>query len=70
MAGTPLSAPREMRFRWYRQVEQYDKTVGEVCDIFGVSRKTYYKWYRRDHGLEPGVKNPGRHTHSSRLQEW
>lgn len=45
------AAPREIRFRWYRQVEEYDKTVEEVCDIFGISRKTYYKWFRRDHGL-------------------
>lgn len=51
MAGSALSAPRDMRFRWYRQVEQYGKTVPEVCDIFGISRKTYYKWYRKDHGL-------------------
>ena len=62
MAGSALSAPKEMRFRWYRQVEQYGKTVDEVCGIFGISRKTYYKWYRRDYGLEPGVRKP-RKTH-------
>lgn len=45
------AAPRELRFRWYRQVEQCGKTVPEVCDIFGISKKTYYKWYKRDHGL-------------------
>lgn len=51
MAGTPLSAPREMRARWYLQVEKYGKTVKEICNIFGVSRKTYYKWYNLDHHL-------------------
>lgn len=51
MAGTPLSAPAEMRARWYLQAEKYGKTVGEVCSIFGVSRKTYYKWYGLDHQL-------------------
>ena len=51
MSGTPLSAPPEMRARWYLQVDKYDKTVKEVCDIFGVSRKTYYKWYNLDHHL-------------------
>lgn len=51
MAGSPLSAPHEHRFRWYRQVERYNKSVPEVCAIFGMSRKTYYKWYRHDHGL-------------------
>jgi len=51
MSGTLLSAPREIRARWYLQVEKYGKSVKEVCDIFGVSRKTYYKWYNLDHHL-------------------
>lgn len=51
MAGTPLSAPKEMRARWYLQVDKYGKTVKEICNIFGVSRKTYYKWYNLDHHL-------------------
>lgn len=50
MPGSPLSAPREMRFRWYLQSEKYGKTVAEVCTIFGISKKTYHKWYNRDHG--------------------
>ena len=59
------AAPREMRFRWYRQVEEYSKTVNEVCDIFGISRKTYYKWYRRDHGLGSNqYKNRAEHPHT------
>lgn len=48
---TPI-APKEMRFRWYRQVEEYGKIVKEVCTIFGMSQKTYYKWYKHDHGLK------------------
>lgn len=50
MPGSPLSAPREIRFRWYLQIEKYGKTVSEVCEIFGVSKKTYHKWYNKDHG--------------------
>lgn len=50
MPGSPLSAPRELRFRWYLQIEKHGKLVDEVCEIFGISRKTYYKWYRLDHG--------------------
>lgn len=50
MPGSPLSAERPMRFRWYLQVEKYKKPVKEVCDIFGITRKTYYKWYALDHG--------------------
>lgn len=59
------AAPREMRFRWYRQVEKYDKSVNETCDIFGISRKTYYKWYKRDHGLGSNeYKNRAEHPHT------
>jgi len=49
MSGTLLSAPKEIRARWYLQADKYGKSVKEVCAIFGVTRKTYYKWYRRDH---------------------
>ncbi len=52
MPGSPLSAPREIRGRWYLQVEKYGKTVLEVCVIFGISKKTYHKWYNRDHGYD------------------
>jgi len=51
MAGTPLSAPPEMRARWFLQVDKYGKSVKDICKIFGVSRKTYYKWYALDHHL-------------------
>lgn len=51
MPGTKLSAPKEARARWYLQVEKYGKSVKEICNIFGVSRKTYYKWYNLDHHL-------------------
>ena len=50
MPGSPIKAPREMRFRWYLQVDKYHKSVKEVCEIFGISRKTYYKWRRKDYG--------------------
>ena len=49
MPGSPLSAPREVRFRWYLQVDKYGKSVPEVCSIFGISRKTYYKWRKKDY---------------------
>lgn len=52
MAGSPLSSHREIRFRWYLQVDKYNKSVTDVCKIFGISRKTFYKWYNRDHGYD------------------
>ena len=42
MAGTPIAAPKEIRARWYLQVDKHKKTVTEVCGIFGISRETYY----------------------------
>lgn len=65
MPGSPLSAPRELRFRWYLQVEKVGKTVREVCDVFGVSTKTYHKWYRKDHGYGSKGYRPRReHPHT------
>lgn len=46
----PINYPKCLRARWYLQVDKYHKSVKEVCNIFGVSRKTYYKWYEIDHG--------------------
>lgn len=42
--------PKEQRINWYRQVDKYGKSVKETCLIFGISRKTYYKWRMRDFG--------------------
>jgi transposase len=54
-----------LRFRWYRQVEEHGRTVPEICGIFGISRKTYYKWYRKDHGLgSKQYKNRALHPHT------
>lgn len=63
MAGSKLAAPKELRARWYLQVEKYGKSVPEVCKIFGVSRKTYYKWYLKDHPRMGGLGRPPRKTH-------
>lgn len=54
--------PPELRGKWYLQVKKYGKTVTEVSKIFGVSRKTYYKWYKRDHPVGKTGKRP-RHGH-------
>ena len=58
MSGSPLSAPKHVRFRWYRQVERCGKTIQEALAIFGISEKTYHKWYRRDHGFEGNRYRP------------
>lgn len=65
MANLKTMAPREIRARWYLQVDKYGKTVKEVCEIFGISRKTYYKWYNIDHNLiRRESKRRGIHPHT------
>lgn len=54
--------PREIRSRWYLQVDKYGKSATGVCKIFGISRKTYYKWYKIDHPKYMIGKRP-RKTH-------
>lgn len=39
----------KMRKRWYYLVERDGKSVSEVCRFFGIPRKTYYSWYKKDH---------------------
>lgn len=46
---SPIKYDREQRFKWYLQVLKYKRSVKETCEIFGISRKTYYKWYARDY---------------------
>src|ERR1035437_6132303 len=38
----------KIRQKWYFLVEKADKTVDEVCDLYLISRKTYYKWRAKD----------------------
>lgn len=39
-----------VRAKWYFLVEKTGKTVDEVCNLYFISRKTYYKWRKRDLG--------------------
>ncbi|NCU42168.1 MAG: transposase [Candidatus Moranbacteria bacterium] len=56
------SYSREKRILWYKAVEREKKKVSEVCRIFSISRKTYYKWRKRDFGL-------GGNTYSPRMEK-
>jgi transposase len=39
---------KQIRVRWYLAVDREKKSVAEICWTFGISRKTYYKWRKRD----------------------
>jgi len=41
---------KELRLKWYALAEREKRTLKEVCWTFGIPKKTYYKWYRYDHG--------------------
>ena len=40
----------KIRKKWYFLVEKAGKTVDEICDLYFISRKTYYKWRKKDLG--------------------
>jgi transposase-like protein len=56
------SYSREKRILWYKAVEREKKKISEVCRVFSISRKTYYKWIKRDFGL-------GGNTYSPRMKK-
>lgn len=58
---------REQRFRWYLQVDKYNKSVKEVCKIFGISRKCYYKWRLRDFGKRGNKYLPAKNQPNIKL---
>lgn len=55
---SPIKYDREQRFKWYLQIDKYHRTVKETCKIFGISRKTYYKWRLRDYGKRGNTYTP------------
>lgn len=52
--------PAKMRKKWYYMIEKIGKSVNEICEMYDISKKTYYKWRARDLG---SVKYIGRREH-------
>ena len=46
---SPTYSPK-IRHKWYFLVNSLGKTVIEVCGLYSISRKTYYKWKNIDLG--------------------
>lgn len=42
--------PPKIRQKWYFLTEKLGKTVNEICTLYAISRKTYYKWRAIDCG--------------------
>lgn len=54
--------PPKIRNKWYFLVERAGKTVDEICALYFISRKTYYKWRSVDRGSRayiPKKEHPG-----------
>jgi transposase-like protein len=52
------SYPKDKRLLWYRGVDRDKRNVSDVCQSFGISRKTFYKWKKRDFGLGSNTHHP------------
>jgi transposase InsO family protein len=44
------SYPVKVRQKWYFLVDKLGKKVDEVCSMYIIPRKTYYKWRKKDLG--------------------
>jgi len=64
---SPVKYQRLQRFRWYLQVDKYHKSVKEVCQVFGISRKCYYKWRARDCGQRGNTYLPAKNQPNLKL---
>jgi len=58
---------REQRINWYREVDKYHRSVKETCQIFGISRKCYYKWRLRDFGKTGNKYYPAKNQPNLKL---
>jgi len=54
----PVKYNRSQRFQWYEQVHKQGQSVSKICKIFGIARKTYYYWHKRDYGLNGNRYRP------------
>lgn len=56
----PAYGPK-IRRKWYFLTEKAGKSVSEVCELYSIARKTYYKWRAKDFGsrvYRPGKSQP------------
>lgn len=57
-----------IRTKWYFLVAKAGKSVAEVAAMYLISRKTYYKWYRIDHEVQP-YQSPQRQPQTKLIPE-
>jgi IS30 family transposase len=49
------SYPVKVRQKWYFLVDRLGKKVDEVCNMYMIPRKTYYKWRKKDLGTRKHI---------------
>jgi len=55
--------PPKIRKKWYFLVDTVGKTVDEICGLYFISRKTYYKWRALDYGSREHIPHK-QHPHT------
>jgi transposase len=55
----------ENRYKMIIESERSGRTISDICNVFGVSRQTWYKWKRRYnvYGID-GLKNQSKRPHN------
>jgi transposase len=54
------------RLGWFWHVSEVTHNVAKTCRYFGISRQTYYRWYRRHQRLgEDGLRDGSSRPHHS-----
>lgn len=69
---SPADRMVQRRLAWFRHVDEVTHNVAKTCRYYGVSRNTYYVWYRRYRtlGME-GLRDRSRRPHSHpRMTPW
>ncbi len=65
----------QRRLAWFRHAEEVTRNVAKTCRYYGISRNTYYTWYRRygevgSEGLRDRSRRPHSHPRTTPAEVW
>lgn len=75
LPATGLSREAKRRLSWIDYYHRHNKNAALTCRYFGISRKTFHKWFKRYHprhlqSLDDQSKRPKRFRTSKKLFEY
>lgn len=50
--GPELTRPARQRLKWLDHYRTHGENAARTCRYFGISRQTFYRWYRRYNPLD------------------